>query len=84
MDALAELMERDAVLSIARFIDDPTDTRRQAAAGWFHDAPPVRRVWHHAMDALEKITGEKPPAGSVLERRDFWRAWQSRNRKSWK
>jgi len=44
----------------------------------------VRRVWHHAMEALEKITGEKPPAGSVLQRRDFWRAWWAKSRETWK
>ena len=84
MDALAELADRGAVPSIIRFIDDPTDTRRQHPSGWSYDAPPVRRVWHHAMEALEKITGEKPPAGSVLQRRDFWRAWWAKSRETWK
>ncbi|HKS16579.1 MAG TPA: HEAT repeat domain-containing protein, partial [Planctomycetota bacterium] len=74
MDALADLGDRGAVAGIVRFIDDPTDTRRQLASGWSQESPPIRRVWHHAMEALEKITGEKPPADTVLQRRSFWRA----------
>jgi hypothetical protein len=81
MDAAAEFGDRESVRFIARLIDDPTDTRRQGPAGWIYDAPPVRRVWHHAMEALEKITGEKPPAGRVVDRRDFWRAWSAKNAK---
>jgi hypothetical protein len=41
---------------------------------------PMRRVWHAAMEALEKIAGVKTEGRTVAERREFWRAWHARNR----
>jgi hypothetical protein len=81
MDALAAFGDRESALRIARYVDDPTELRsdKDQQFGPFAYRP-IRRVWHHAMDALEKITGEKQPAGAVLSRREFWRAWAGKLR----
>ena len=80
MDALAAFKDRDAAARIARYIEDPSPMPRPTTYEWgSYTYHPIRRVWHHAMEALEKITGEKPPPGSVMQHREFWRAWAAKN-----
>ncbi len=65
---LAALGDRESLPMLARLVDDPFPLDRDT---------PVERVWHAAMDALEKISGVKAEGASVADRRAFWRRWHA-------
>jgi hypothetical protein len=69
--ALADLKDESAIPGLVRLVDDPADGRVGGGAG------PIVRVWHAAMEALEKLTGETSKGEAVADRRAFWRAWHA-------
>ncbi len=72
-EALALLGDREAVPGLTLLVDDPvpvTGRYPHPSDGIF----PVRRVWHAAMEALEKLTGVPSEGASVADRRAFWRS----------
>jgi HEAT repeat protein len=77
--ALAELGDREGAPLLGGLLDDAYEVPPEPG-----EPAPVRRVWHAAMEALEKLTAERPPGGSVAERRGFWREWVARNRRGGK
>jgi hypothetical protein len=70
--ALAELGDRDSVARLVRLVDDPDELRLPDER--LGADVPIRRVWHAAMEALERLTGLKTEGASVVERRAFWRS----------
>lgn len=73
--ALGDLGDREAIPFLVRLVDDPFEVEAEdARQGTEYLLRPLRRVWDAAMEALEKVTGEKPAGESTAERRAFWRA----------
>jgi len=68
--ALGEMGDLASLPALARLADDPSPVSHRPAA----DIRPVERVWHAAMGALEKLTGEKTPGETTADRREYWRA----------
>jgi len=68
--ALGEMGDLASLPALARLADDPSPVSHRPAA----DIRPVERVWHAAMGALEKLTGEKTPGKTTADRREYWRA----------
>ncbi len=83
--ALAEMDDRSALHQVIRLVADPFEV---VAAGddeaLGRHFRPRRRVWHGAMEALEKLTGARTEGATIADRRDFWRAWYAEHRADWK
>ncbi len=66
--ALAEIGDRASIPWITRLVDDPFPEDERTAPG-----EAARRVWHAAIDALEKLAGVPTEGRVMAERRAFWR-----------
>jgi HEAT repeat protein len=78
--ALGELGDRPSLGWIVRLVDDPTEVPDDREHSRRQDVEPKRRIWHAAMEALEKLTGVATVGGSVADRREFWRTWYAKNK----
>ena len=77
--ALSKMRDRKAIPTLVRLIEDPVFAVPTPLARWHADYPSPR-VWHFAVDGLERITGTKTEGRTVADRRAFWRQWYGENR----
>jgi hypothetical protein len=66
--AVGEIGDRTSLRRLGRLIDDPGLLDTPPFGG------PLRRVWHAAMEALEKLEAVAPERSSTASRRAFWRS----------
>ncbi len=78
--ALAELADRGAVPLLVPLLDDPFEIRNGDSVDDDENFSPVRRVWHAALEALEKLTGTRADGASTAARRASMKAWYEKNR----
>jgi HEAT repeat protein len=78
--ALAELGDRDAVRLLVPLIEDPFEARNGDNRDDDENFTPIRRVWHAALEALEKLGRTTFEGGSTAARRASARVWYEKNR----
>ena len=72
---MAAFGNKKSIPYLIRLVDDPFVVKESPSRSIRGYLRPNRRVWHVAMEALEKLTGVTPQGTSVVARRTFWREW---------